>query len=603
MENKNLTSMVSPIPLFRRSKTVFRNFLIVASIFFGILLAATVTIYLYAGNIIRSELVHTNENAARNVTQSVDSLIEDMQYITASLAANNMVNFYFQTSNSAAIFEGFTDRITEQINAYVQGFEYIHSIYIYSEKNGSCITSSGEVFISSIKDSGWLELLSSMDGKNGLFARKVNGSYPFVLSVIHHSKTDDGEGYIVLNLNLRKLPNVLQTATISSAYIITDDGEVLYRKNQEDILEPLSISRELESYQSSDTIFSSFIDGADPYIYTQMPSSHYPWSYVTVTHLLEYTPQLTQLRNTLVLAFILLLTLFIAVAFLLSVGSYRPILKLLQLLNNPANWNSAQNMDEKDIENIVQQITTYVQTNTQLSDELQSRLVALKSTQLVALQAQINPHFMLNTLNLIHGSIVKSLGYDHFAADMALHLGRLLGYALDTTFLVSISEEIKYTECYLSILRARYENKIQVHTILDPDTADIKIPKLLLQPVIENCIYHGVENSLDTDLNITVKSTKCTQIPAAIKQIGSNPVLITIEDDGVGMCKEKVADLNRQLQQEMVLTGSHIGLKNIVARLRLLYGDYCLVEISSVKGTGTCVSIFLFADNATVPTV
>lgn len=283
-------------------------------------------------------------------------------------------------------------------------------------------------------------------------------------------------------------------------------------------------------------------------------------------------------------------------------------------------------MDEKDIENIVQQITTYVQSNTQLSDELQNRLMTLKSTQLVALQSQINPHFMINTLNLIHGSIVKSLGYTHFAADMTLHLGRFLGYDLDTTFLVTLSEEIHYTECYLNILRARYQNKIHVHTDMDPDTADIKIPKLLLQPVIENCIYHGVENGLDMDLNITVTSTKCARIPPTMTRTdgkpimqtgsnptpptgsnsvltGSNPVLITIQDDGVGMSEEKVANLNRQLQQEIVLTGSHIGLKNVVARLRLLYGEYCLVEISSTKNVGTCVSIFLFADNVTVPAV
>ena len=574
---------LSPLPLLRRSKTVFKNFLILTITLFTILCAASVLIYHYSKEIMEQEITRTNENMASNIAQSLDDLFQSMQRITASLSTSQMVRLYFTTSNSSSIFEGFTDRIVEQINAYVDGLDYIYSIYVYSPANRSAITSSGEYDLSTLPDAGWLEVLDNMDNRICFFPRKVNGFYPYVLTLVNHTQLDGTDGYVILNINLRRLPEILQSDVISDSYIVTDKNEVLYWKAQMEIALPVSDFSKLTDFIPSVESFSKLSREDSPYIYTQKHSSYYSWSYVAVTSLEDYIARLSALQIKLMLALLCLLFFVVCFTLFLSARSYRPIQKLLHFLNNPGNWSAAQNMDEQDISSIAQKIVLYAQTNDRLSAELQSRLTLLNQTQMVALQAQVNPHFLVNTLNLIHCSIVQDLGYHHLAANMTVQLGRLLHYVLESTALVTIKEEFEYVQIYLNILKERYRHKIQTILTMSPDTVSIQIPRLIIQPIIENCIYHGAGKQLNPGFCISVK----TELVVGADSV--DYVRISVEDNGVGIPSEQLEDINRTLAQENPLVGKHVGLRNVAARMKLLYGDQCSLAVHSYPNKGTCV--------------
>jgi two-component system LytT family sensor kinase len=205
---------------------------------------------------------------------------------------------------------------------------------------------------------------------------------------------------------------------------------------------------------------------------------------------------------------------------------------------------------------------------TELKLEEQNRL--LLEARLDALQRQINPHFLFNTLNSI-ASAVRS--QPELAREMTVKLANILRALLkDHDTFVPLSEELKFTDDYLDIEVARFgPEKLRVTKEIDPLTLDVLVPSILLQPLIENSIKHGLEPRLQGG-TVTVRS-----------RLERDRVLIEVADDGVGMGGRPVSMLRR--------TGAGIGMKNVQERLEVLYGDRARFDVVSNPGRGTLVSI------------
>ncbi len=204
----------------------------------------------------------------------------------------------------------------------------------------------------------------------------------------------------------------------------------------------------------------------------------------------------------------------------------------------------------------------------ELKLEEQKRL--LLEARLDALQRQINPHFLFNTLNSI-ASAVRS--QPELAREMTVKLANILRALLkDHDTFVPFSEELKFTDDYLDIEVVRFgAEKLHVEKEIDPHTLDVLVPSILLQPLIENSIKHGLEPRLHGG-TVTVRS-----------RLNEGRLLIEVADDGVGMGGRPVSMLRR--------TGSGIGMRNVQERLEVLYGDRARFDVVSNPGRGTLVSI------------
>jgi two-component system LytT family sensor kinase len=200
--------------------------------------------------------------------------------------------------------------------------------------------------------------------------------------------------------------------------------------------------------------------------------------------------------------------------------------------------------------------------------EEQKRL--LLEARLDALQRQINPHFLFNTLNSI-ASLVRMK--PEMARQMTVKLANILRALLkDHDTYVPLRDELSFTDDYLDIEVVRFgAEKLRVEKEIDPRTLDVLVPSILLQPLIENSIKHGLEPRL-----------KCGTVTLRSRLVG-NRVLIEVADDGVGMGNRPVSALPR--------TGAGIGMKNVQERLEVLYGNQARFEVVSNPGRGTLVSI------------
>ncbi len=206
--------------------------------------------------------------------------------------------------------------------------------------------------------------------------------------------------------------------------------------------------------------------------------------------------------------------------------------------------------------------------------EEQSRL--LLEARLDALQRQINPHFLFNTLNSI-ASLVRSK--PELSREMIVKLGNILRALLhDREAFVPLAEELAFTDDYLDIEVVRFGDKLRVVKEIAEETLDVVVPSMLLQPLIENSIKHGLEPRISGG-TVILRS-----------RIADGRLLLEVEDDGVGV--EPGGPVVTP-DSGLVREGSGIGMRNVRERLQVLYGDEAQVEMESRPGRGTRVRLLM----------
>lgn len=200
-----------------------------------------------------------------------------------------------------------------------------------------------------------------------------------------------------------------------------------------------------------------------------------------------------------------------------------------------------------------------------------------KHNQLLALQAQINPHFLYNTLECINSMGVL---YDSWEIqEMATSLAFIFKYSVKGEHLVFVQDEINIIKYYINIQRIRFPNKFNVVYEIDQNILSYKMLKFILQPIIENNFKHGIENSTDF-YTIYIRGESI-----------NNKLVISIRDNGIGMDEERLKEVQRGLytSEETLSERYSIGLSNINKRLRLYYGSGYGIKIESKKQVGTKV--------------
>jgi two-component system, LytTR family, sensor kinase len=206
--------------------------------------------------------------------------------------------------------------------------------------------------------------------------------------------------------------------------------------------------------------------------------------------------------------------------------------------------------------------------------EEQSRL--LMEARFDALQRQINPHFLFNTLNSI-ASLIRSK--PELARTMIVKLANILRVLLkDREAFVTFSEELAFTDDYLDIEVVRFGEKLRVVKEIAEDTLDIVVPSMLLQPLIENSIKHGLEPRISGG-TVTLRS-----------RLEGARLIVEVEDDGVGMEPGRTAI---PPAGGLVREGSGIGMRNVRERMEVLYGEGAVVEVVSRPGRGTKVRLVM----------
>lgn len=210
----------------------------------------------------------------------------------------------------------------------------------------------------------------------------------------------------------------------------------------------------------------------------------------------------------------------------------------------------------------------------ELLDNIVEKQRQLRRSELRALEAQINPHFLYNTLDSIKW--LAKLNQVPEISTIATQLGKLLRTSISCEDeLITVEESLKNIKSYLEIQKIRYHDKFEVLIDIDPESYGYRIPKLILQPIVENAIYHGLDNKAGNG-NLLIKG-----------QMIAETLVFEISDDGIGIEAEKVKSINSG--NDLRSTRQSIGIQNVNRRIKLYYGEEFGITIQSQLGEGTTV--------------
>lgn len=304
----------------------------------------------------------------------------------------------------------------------------------------------------------------------------------------------------------------------------------------------------------------------------------------------ELTGGVDFVRNVTVLVFLGIVLVTTVLSVVLSLNFTRPLKRLSGMMKNVEMGNfrvdyNLQSRDEigslaRSLNSMIETIRELIQTNYQIE-------IRQKEAQLYALQSQINPHFMYNTLETI-GMAVEE-GEKETVVDMVTLLGRMLRFSVNNlSRSVTVAEEVQHVRDYLTIQKFRFEDRLTFDITVNLEewqVPNLYTPKFILQPIVENAIKHGLENRRRLEIHISASREFGAQS-------GREDIVFRIRDNGPGIAAERLHELELSLRNELFQhKSSQFGLSNVNARIVMMHGAEYGLQLHSIEELGTEVVV------------
>lgn len=450
--------------------------------------------------------------------------------------------------------------------------------------------------VDSIKDNYWYDTVPNK-GDIKLVSRiiSIGGRQEPVISMVKrliHPVTLEPVGMLLMDINFKRIQEISDKVTIGrTGYlsIIDKEGYYMYHPHFSvfgKMTDPILVNR----MKNQENGFFQLQGNPDKYI-TFGHSPYLNWYIVTTYPSKELFQGVKNIQSTITWTVVSMLSLAYVLGLGFATSLVRPIRRLQRFISKVKNGNLKARAiveSQDEIGQLAMEFNNMVERLGELLDEiyiskLKETEMSLRQseTELKMLQSQLNPHFLFNSLETIRGMALEKGMKDISAMSSALAM--LLRYNLNNhSPYVTLKEEIAVCEMYLRIQKFRFEDKIQYQFHIPVWALELKVLKFSLQPLVENCVVHGVEPGEGLVRII---------ITAEQDQV-SERLVIRINDTGGGISEERLASIQLDLLNKDILSGgSHIGIVNVHRRIVHLFGDYYGLEIRNYA-EGTEVKLF-----------
>ncbi|MFN0220968.1 sensor histidine kinase [Paenibacillus sp. KR2-11] len=535
-------------------------------------------------------------NAEKQITQTavqgnrrLEAVLHQIDSLTTQVAVNAYVQKLLAGERS-----GRSSTFTEQqalvpqvsiIPTYAGG---VHSVELYTHGGRGLYPLGGKELESKVSRE-WIA--KALENKGGIVWLGIDPQYPGTVTAlrsIHLVNQDFAPGgYLLVRLerDVFRIEEPLAGMGEQEISLLVDqEGRRITGSDDVALTEP--VRGLMDSTEPVVRI------GDRQYVMVKQRSAITGWTLLILTPVSAITEGISVLRTAILASAGIGTLLFIILSFVLSTLITRPILKLIKTMRG-ARFGvlkpSEQVSSTLEIHELTHSYNGMVEDTNRLIRLVYEKELLQSRTELKALQAQIHPHFLFNTLEALYWSLIDK--EEEELAGFVIAMSDLFRYTisgLNKEEWVTLAEELEQVERYMSIMTMRFGDRLDWQIVSSPDDAEVKLPKLLIQPLVENAIQHGLESRVGQG------SVKIT----AARSSGEDRLTITVEDNGGGMNGESLAGLKLALAEgrEWSSKGSGLGLANVRRRLRLYYGsggagDEEPLEIASSKGKGTVVKL------------
>ncbi len=562
-----------------------RNFSFFVLIPFVIICAI---IFMYNVKNIEYQINHYSSNSYQQVSNVINVLSDTCDKYTYSLLINKYVNLFITRSfgeiSNKANFDN-VNSLQNTLNTLIFQSEYIDSIFIFSDKNRYIVSSRNAGRFTLTDNSHWYDTYNEMPENSPFWYDVHTLSTINTLSFYRIVDNNESKGLIGINIDLSKLQNVLSNASSLSSsdslFIIDNDGRIVFSENSDLLNKKFYDIYNVTANDKSSIIYVSNVK----YKCSIEPLNTRGLNCALLIDLTQYGQQYKTVFSILLIVFLISLIATLFLSYYMAKIALKPITEIISIIDNPEIWYDFDKQNDKnyfdEIKYIITNIVKSFKTVRDLEEELTDKFFLLKKTQEVALQAQIQPHFLYNTLETINMAALDLTGGENEVSTLICSLSDLLRISFKTkNNIISIRDELKHAKKYIDIQKTRYEDKFTVEWNVEPEIHSYKTVKLILQPVIENAIYHGIK---------PLEKNGIIKISGYIKNNSS--IVFEISDNGKGIDPQKIEALQKQLSnQDTHFKSDEIGLSNVNQRIKLIFGQQYGCSISS-DSAGTAVTI------------
>ena len=403
------------------------------------------------------------------------------------------------------------------------------------------------------------------------------GWYPWVVTMPAALDTGGPEAWVALDLKFGSISSYINNVGIGQhgyCFLMDQSGGILYHPQQQLIYSRLKEENTAALAARSDGVYSE-----SNVIYAIKTVDGSPWRVVGVSYVDELvTSNVGEVTRILVLSALAVLLAALLSSIVISRALSRPLKGLSaamrQFEKSADRFTYAPVGGAREVQALSESFGHMVVKIQQLMDTVRREEINLRKTELKALQAQINPHFLYNTLDSI--SWMCEQGRNAEAVQMVNALAQLFRISISKGHeLIPIRSELRHAESYLKIQQHRYKNQFSYRFDVDEGCLDFLCNKITLQPIIENAIYHGINGLVDEG-----------EIVITLRAEGTD-VVFTVADNGVGMDQAQIEAILRKERSDH--TG--IGIKNVNDRLKIYFGEGYGITIRSEPDEGAVVTI------------
>lgn len=473
-------------------------------------------------------------------------------------------------------------KIENKLSSYVGSEKYIPSIYIFDSEGREYLGGSSSNPIKETDKHQFLQKASKLHGENYWIER--DGSNRLLTSVrqirSYENLNFENLGKLFIRVDLDRIVNRLPKTHIENAgnIVISNGQQVFYSEKAVDSFKDYNFSTK------DDQGYEIEVINGQIYFVNHIKSPYKDWIYWSFIPYNLMFAKITAAKYSLVVFFMFMFVFLIYLGFKFSKRITNPIEDLVLAMKHvqKGDFKVVDKMNpsliyEDEVGILYCNFKTMVERIDDLIKENYAKQLLLKETEFKALQAQINPHFLYNTLESINWQ--AKANQQHQISNMVEALGYLFRHSINfKEDIITLENELEIVQNYITIQQYRFEERLEFQLEIPSEVIQCAIPKLTLQPLIENAIHYALEPSIESCV-IKIKA-----------YLQKDILFIRVEDNGPGIDPL----LLEKLKIGIVKTrGTGIGLKNINERIKLSFGEEFGLKIENLSGKGTAVTVAL----------
>lgn len=474
------------------------------------------------------------------------------------------------------------------IQTTINTHPYISSTYFQIDGYEEFYSSKdGMMNLDTYADTEWYRTLQEMDVSTGKFTqyRQVRfNQFDTREYVSVYDKMPTLNGSFVVNINYQDFFDKLKNLPDKNEmlYILNTRGDKVICVPEDGGLtdeELAQLNGKLDKYGKQPLKAKWFSLGKRLYCISTIRDEEYGLTYISMISSGSFFDRFMMIGVWIGMLLLIEILVIIIICYLLTKESFSHINQVLKLFADAENGiypgeNKEAAEDEYDL--VLMNVVKFFLNTTFLKSQLEQQKLKKESAEMAALQLQISPHFLFNTLQALDFEIQKQLGGYQQVNGVMDELSAILQFALNpANHLVTLEDELEKLKKYAGIQKFRFKDSLVFYYEVEDEALGVYVPKMILQPLVENSISHGI---------LPRKEVGYIKVRAFIRQ---EQLWVTVIDTGVGMPRERI----EQICQNMAdLENRNIGLANVNRRLVLNYGEVAALKIISRQGRGTCIT-------------